>query len=47
MEKVNLAQRFSLFAEHYREAERMEALETRILARLGVPNPYADGTVME
>ncbi len=29
------------------EAERMEALETRILARLGVPNPYADGTVME
>ena len=29
------------------EAERMEALETRILARLGVADPYADGTVME
>jgi len=25
------------------EAERMEALETRILARLGVADPYADG----
>lgn len=29
------------------EAERMEALETRILARLGVANPYADGTIIE
>jgi probable rRNA maturation factor len=29
------------------EAERMEALETRILARLGVANPYADGTIAE
>ena len=29
------------------EAERMEALETRILARLGVANPYADGTIVE
>jgi probable rRNA maturation factor len=27
------------------EAERMEALETRILARLGVADPYADGAV--
>ncbi len=29
------------------EAERMEALETRILARLGVAGPYADGVVEE
>ncbi len=29
------------------EAERMEALETRILARLGVADPYADGAVEE
>jgi probable rRNA maturation factor len=29
------------------EAERMEALETRILARLGVADPYADGAVLE
>ena len=29
------------------EAERMEALETRILARLGVADPYADGAVTE
>ena len=28
------------------DAERMEALETRILARLGVPDPYADGAVI-
>jgi probable rRNA maturation factor len=28
------------------EAERMEALETRILARLGVPDPYADGAAI-
>ncbi len=28
-------------------AERMEALETRIWARVGVANPYADGTIME
>lgn len=27
------------------EAERMEELETRVLARLGVANPYADGVV--
>jgi probable rRNA maturation factor len=27
------------------EAERMEELETRILARLGVADPYADGVV--
>ncbi len=27
------------------EAERMEALEKRILARLGVADPYADGVV--
>jgi probable rRNA maturation factor len=27
------------------EAERMEELETRILARLGVADPYADGAV--
>ena len=29
------------------EAERMEALEKRILARLGVADPYADGAVTE
>ena len=29
------------------EAERMEALEKRILARLGVGDPYADGAVTE
>jgi probable rRNA maturation factor len=29
------------------EARRMEALETRILARLGVADPYADGVVEE
>ena len=29
------------------EAERMEALEKRILARLGVADPYADGAVLE
>ncbi|RBP02691.1 putative rRNA maturation factor [Roseiarcus fermentans] len=29
------------------EAERMEALETRILARLGVADPYADGAATE
>ena len=29
------------------EAERMEALETRILARLGVADPYARGVVDE
>jgi probable rRNA maturation factor len=29
------------------KAERMEALEKRILARLGVANPYADGAVTE
>jgi probable rRNA maturation factor len=29
------------------EAGRMEALETRILARLGVADPYADGAVEE
>ena len=29
------------------ESERMEALETRILARLGVADPYADGVVEE
>jgi len=29
------------------EAERMEALEKRILARLGVADPYADGVVVE
>ena len=29
------------------QAERMEALETRILARLGVADPYADGAVEE
>jgi probable rRNA maturation factor len=29
------------------EAERMEALEKRILARLGVADPYADGVVHE
>ena len=29
------------------EAERMEALEKRILARLGVADPYADGVVEE
>ncbi len=29
------------------EAERMEALEARILARLGVADPYADGAVTE
>ena len=29
------------------EAGRMEALETRILARLGVADPYADGVVEE
>ena len=29
------------------EAERMEALERRILARLGVADPYADGAVLE
>jgi probable rRNA maturation factor len=28
-----------------REAERMEALEKRILARLGVADPYAEGVV--
>ena len=28
------------------EAERMEALERRILARLGVADPYADGAVV-
>lgn len=27
------------------EAERMEALEKRVLARLGVADPYSDGTV--
>ncbi len=27
------------------EAERMEALEKRVLARLGVGDPYSDGTV--
>ena len=29
------------------EAERMEALEKRILARLGVADPYADGAAAE
>ncbi len=29
------------------EALRMEALETRILARLGVADPYADGALTE
>jgi probable rRNA maturation factor len=29
------------------EAERMEALERRILARLGVADPYPDGAVAE
>ena len=29
------------------EALAMEALETRILARLGVPDPYADGVLTE
>ena len=29
------------------EAGRMEALETRILARLGVADPYADGAALE
>ncbi|HME85717.1 MAG TPA: rRNA maturation RNase YbeY [Roseiarcus sp.] len=29
------------------EAGRMEAIETRILARLGVADPYADGVVEE
>jgi probable rRNA maturation factor len=29
------------------EAERMEALEQRILARLGVADPYAEGAVTE
>jgi len=29
------------------EAERMEALERRILARLGVADPYADGVLEE
>ena len=29
------------------EAERMEALERRVLARLGVADPYADGLVTE
>jgi probable rRNA maturation factor len=29
------------------EAERMEALETRILARLGIADPYAGGVVEE
>ena len=29
------------------EAGRMEALEMRILARLGVADPYADGVVEE
>ncbi len=29
------------------EAERMEALEKRVLARLGVADPYADGAVTE
>jgi probable rRNA maturation factor len=29
------------------EARRMEALETRILGRLGVADPYADGVVEE
>ena len=29
------------------EAERMEALEKRILARLGVADPYADGAATE
>jgi probable rRNA maturation factor len=29
------------------EAERMEALERRVLARLGVADPYADGTIKE
>ena len=28
------------------EADRMEELETRILARLGVADPYADGVVV-
>ena len=31
----------------HEEAERMEALETRILARLGVADPYADGVLEE
>lgn len=30
-----------------REAERMEALEKRILARLGVADPYADSVIDE
>ncbi len=29
------------------EAERMEALERRVLARFGVADPYADGTLTE
>ena len=29
------------------EAERMEALERRVMARLGVADPYADGTLTE
>ena len=29
------------------EAARMEALEKKILARLGVANPYSDGVVRE
>ena len=29
------------------EAERMDAVEKRILARLGVADPYADGAAME
>ena len=29
------------------EAERMEALERRVLTRLGVADPYADGTIRE
>ncbi len=27
------------------EAERMEDLERRVLARLGIADPYSDGTV--
>jgi probable rRNA maturation factor len=30
-----------------RDAERMEALERRVLARLGVADPYADGAAAE